>query len=192
MRNLLRLILPLLMVQGCAGNPVAQQLERSFDQPAESAPSPAAATAPKGRSQPRQSGSDSADLRTETQSPAASDSDRDKTGEAKSEPSSKADSDPSSSAGAPTGKAVTQENRSDAPRPEDDEAGDITSKDNTPEPQKAGTLPPSDLPKEPYRITIRVSEADPASPAEAVTRALREAGVPFAVEQIEQIEPTKP
>ena len=175
MRNLLRLILPLLMVQGCAGNPVAQQLERSFDQPAERAPSPAAATAPKGRSQPRQSGSDSADrsdLRTETQSPSATDSDP--------------------SAGAPTGKAVTQENRSDAPRPEDDEAGDITSKDNTPEPQKAGTLPPSDLPKEPYRITIRLSEADPASPAEAVTRALREAGVPFAVEQIEQIERNKP
>ena len=174
MRNLLRLILPLLMVQGCAGNPVAQQLERSFDQPAERAPSPAAATAPKGRSQPRQSGSDSAvrsDLRAETQSPSATDSDQDKTGESKSETSSKVDSD--------------------APKPEA-QAGDITSKDNTPEPQKAGTLPPSDLPKEPYRITIRLSEADPASPAEAVTRALREAGVPFAVEQIEQIERTKP
>ena len=175
MRNLLRLILPLLMVQGCAGNPVAQQLERSFDQPAQRAPSPATATAPKGTSQPRQSGSDSddrSDRRTETQSPSATDSDQDRTGESKSETSSKAESD--------------------APKPEDDQAGDSTNRDNAPEPKKAGTLPPSDLPKEPYRITIRLSAADPASPAEAVTRALRQAGVPFAVEQIEQIERNEP
>ena len=32
-------------------------------------------------------------------------------------------------------------------------------------------------PQEPYRITIRLAGADPAAPAEAVTRALREADV---------------
>ncbi|MEB3200424.1 MAG: hypothetical protein VKK62_07855 [Synechococcaceae cyanobacterium] len=39
----------------------------------------------------------------------------------------------------------------------------------------------------PYRVTIRLSRADPAAPAEVVTRALRAAGVPFEVETIERI-----
>ena len=42
---------------------------------------------------------------------------------------------------------------------------------------------------EPYRITIRLSGADPSAPAEAVTRALRNADVRFAVERIERIQP---
>ena len=45
------------------------------------------------------------------------------------------------------------------------------------------------LPQAPYRITIRLAGADPAAPAEAVTRALREADVGFAVERIERVEP---
>ena len=50
-------------------------------------------------------------------------------------------------------------------------------------------LPEDPLPQEPYRITIRLAGADPAAPAEAVTRALREADVGFAVERIERVEP---
>ena len=42
---------------------------------------------------------------------------------------------------------------------------------------------------EPYRITIRLTGADPAAPAEVVTRALREADVRFAVERIERVQP---
>jgi hypothetical protein len=39
----------------------------------------------------------------------------------------------------------------------------------------------------PYRVTIRLPEADPSAPAEAVTRALRATGVAFEVETIERI-----
>ena len=48
---------------------------------------------------------------------------------------------------------------------------------------------PSVSPRSLYRITIRLAGADPAAPAEAVTRALREADVGFAVERIERVEP---
>ena len=42
---------------------------------------------------------------------------------------------------------------------------------------------------QPYRITIRLSAADPSAPAEVVTRSLREAGIGFEVETIERIQP---
>ena len=180
MRNLLRLILPLLMLQGCAGNPVAQQLQRSFDQPALKAPG----------------------------------QDQQKTRESKPTSETK----PSASADAQPVDATTQKDRSDGPKPKADQAGNDKAKgsdetenvgmendgvgndgedkdeegkseEGKSEELKAGELPPSDLPQEPYRITIRLSAADPASPAEAVTRVLRQAGVPFAVERIERVEP---
>ena len=44
------------------------------------------------------------------------------------------------------------------------------------------------LPPQPYRITIKLSKADPSAPAEAVTKALRMAGVSFEVEKIERVE----
>jgi hypothetical protein len=42
------------------------------------------------------------------------------------------------------------------------------------------------LPPAPYRLTLRLPAADPAAPAEAVTQALRAAGVAFEVEMIER------
>jgi hypothetical protein len=39
----------------------------------------------------------------------------------------------------------------------------------------------------PYRVTLRLPRADPAAPAELVTRALRAAGVSFEVETIERM-----
>lgn len=39
----------------------------------------------------------------------------------------------------------------------------------------------------PYRVTIKLPAADPSSPAEAVTDALRQAGVAFEVETIERV-----
>ena len=44
-------------------------------------------------------------------------------------------------------------------------------------------------PPAPYRITIRLAGADPAAPAAAVTRALRQSEVVFSVERIERITP---
>ncbi|MFO7630237.1 MAG: hypothetical protein R6W06_12130 [Prochlorococcaceae cyanobacterium] len=42
-------------------------------------------------------------------------------------------------------------------------------------------------PPAPYRVTLKLPLADPSAPAEAVTRALRAAGVPFEVETIERV-----
>jgi hypothetical protein len=39
----------------------------------------------------------------------------------------------------------------------------------------------------PYRVTIRLPQADPSAPAEGVTQALRTAGIPFEVETIERV-----
>lgn len=39
----------------------------------------------------------------------------------------------------------------------------------------------------PYRVTLQLPAADPSAPAEAVTQALRAAGVAFEVETIERI-----
>jgi hypothetical protein len=64
---------------------------------------------------------------------------------------------------------------------------DIAKPANTPKPQAPAQ--PSPVKPQPYRITIRLSGADPAAPAELVTRSLREAGIPFEVETIERISP---
>ena len=50
---------------------------------------------------------------------------------------------------------------------------------------------PTTVQPQPYRITIRLSGADPAAPAERVTQSLREAGIPFEVETIERISPPR-
>ena len=41
----------------------------------------------------------------------------------------------------------------------------------------------------PYRITIKLSAANPSAPAESATRALRQAGINFEVERIERVNP---
>ena len=63
-------------------------------------------------------------------------------------------------------------------------------------PPDAPTTPPSPLPLNPapYRLLLRLPAADPAAPAEAVTQALRAAGILFEVETIERLpnEPASP
>jgi hypothetical protein len=44
----------------------------------------------------------------------------------------------------------------------------------------------------PYRVTIRLPQADPSAPAEGVTEALRTAGIPFEVETIERVNGASP
>jgi hypothetical protein len=48
-------------------------------------------------------------------------------------------------------------------------------------------LAPVTLAPAPYRVTIKLPAADPSAPAEAVTKALRAAGVSFEVETIERV-----
>lgn len=137
MRASLGLLIPLLLFQGCAGSPVARQLEGSFnasdpDQQAEQPPS------------------------TVVQVP---DAVQDEEVEAAQEPVLE-----------PLVKPV---------------GTDTTLQDPGPE------LSPAQ-PSKPYRITIRLAAADPAAPAEVVTRALRKAQVSFSVERIERIEDDSP
>ena len=131
-------LLPLGLLQGCAGTPVAEQLERSFAVP-EDRPVQAAAPVPTAKTSPT------------VASPTA---------ERTAEPAPKA-----------------------APLPEATDPPE-----SVPQP-KPRTVSSQRQPQEPYRITIRLAGADPAAPAEAVTRALREADVGFAVERIERVEP---
>jgi hypothetical protein len=56
-----------------------------------------------------------------------------------------------------------------------------------PAPAKKPAAPLAPLTPAPYRVPIKLPAADPSSPAEAVTDALREAGVAFEVETIERV-----
>ena len=74
--------------------------------------------------------------------------------------------------------AERQQNSSDKPVP----TADVQPKDL--QPATARAVPER---TRPYRITIRLSAADPAAPAEGVTEALRRAGIGFEVETIEKV-----
>ena len=138
MRARLLWLLPVGLLQACAGTPVAEQLERSFAVP-EATPAQAAAPAPVVKTSPSVASPTAEGLST------------------------------------PAAEAVSLPEATDAPDP-------------VPQP-KPRTVSSQRLPQAPYRITIRLAGADPAAPAEAVTRALREADVGFAVERIERVEP---
>ena len=131
-------LLPVGLLQACAGTPVAEQLERSFAVP-EARPAQAAAPVTVVKTSPSVASPTAEGLST------------------------------------PAAEAVSLPEATDAPDP-------------VPQP-KPRTVPSQRLPQAPYRITIRLAGADPAAPAEAVTRALREADVGFAVERIERVEP---
>ena len=68
-------------------------------------------------------------------------------------------------------------------------ASPTTASPKKAEPKPVEAKPPAVNPSKPapYRITIQLPSADPAAPAEAVTQALRAAGVSFEVEMIERV-----
>ena len=136
-------LLPVGLLQACAGTPGAEQLERSFAV-SEARPAQAAAPVPVMKTSPT----------VVSPSVASPTAERPSTREA---------------------EPVSLPEATDAPDPAP--------------PLKPRTVSSQRLPQAPYRITIRLAAADPAAPAEAVTRALREADVGFAVERIERVEP---
>ena len=76
------------------------------------------------------------------------------------------------------------------PAPQAEPAADATAEpepEPTDEPEQAAE--PRD--PQPYRVILRLPSADPSAPAEAVTKALRAAGLPFEVETIERLQPAK-
>ncbi|QNJ17607.1 hypothetical protein SynA1840_02075 [Synechococcus sp. A18-40] len=135
---MLRLVwlLPLALLQACAGSPVAEELQRSFDAPERTATE---AEAPIPEQPP-------------VVDPAPID--RSQEVEVDEEAATKSDTDT------------------------DTDGSDVQ------QPMSKSLQPPA-----PYRITIRLAGADPAAPAEAVTRALRQSEVVFSVERIERITP---
>lgn len=85
------------------------------------------------------------------------------------------------------------------PKPPAPKPGASTSPGTQATTKPAATPPARPLPQAgastkpaPYRITIQLPAADPAAPAEAVTEALRAAGVRFEVEMIERIGASTP
>ena len=129
-------LVPLVLLQGCAGTPLAERLETSFG-----AQDAALLTAP-----------DTVVERQAARSVQAN----------------------------PMGSAIKDSVSTATELPE------VETSASNPTPSDP---PSSNQPQEPYRITIRLSGADPAAPAEAVTRVLRNADVSFAVERIERIQP---
>ena len=144
-------LVPLVLLQGCAGTPLAERLETSFG-----AQDAALLTAP------------------------------DKVVESQAARSVQAN---------PTGSVIKDSVSPAADLPDAETsasipiASDPIPSNPIPSDSPSSKPPSSNQPQEPYRITIRLSGADPAAPAEAVTRVLRNADVSFAVERIERIQP---
>ena len=137
---MLRLVwlLPLALLQACAGSPVAEELQRSFESPELAA--------------------------TEAEAPI---------------PEQPPVVDP-----APIDRSqVVDEEAATKPDTDTDTDTEVDGID-VQQPMSKSLQPPA-----PYRITIRLAGADPAAPAEAVTRALRQSEVVFSVERIERITP---
>ncbi len=139
-------LVPLVLLQGCAGTPLAERLETSFG-----AQDAALLTAP-----------DTVVERQAARSVQAN----------------------------PTGSAIKDSVSPAAELPDvETSASNPTASNPIASDPTPSDPPSSNQPQEPYRITIRLSGADPAAPAEAVTRVLRNADVSFAVERIERIQP---
>ena len=149
-------LLALVLLQGCAGSPLAEQFERSFDPDVEGV----------------RSSSPSPELRAV---------------DIPSDQLKAKDSTP-----AQDNEAIEEDDvqaRQPDPPPDAPVAAPEQMKDPVPEVVSA----PMQRPALPYRVTIRLAGADPSAPAEAVTRALRDASVAFSVERIEAVDdPTAP
>jgi len=155
------LLMPLLLA-GCNGTPLGDQLSSSFSPGSGgTASSPAggpAASAPATGTAP--SGSTAA-------APTAAGPDR-SSGQALP-PGSAPSTTPPTATATPTTPAATPAPARTTPA--------------TP-PRVAAPQPSTPAP---YRVTIKLPAADPSAPAEAVTRALRSAGLTFEVETIERV-----
>ena len=76
------------------------------------------------------------------------------------------------------------------PAPPAEPAADATAEPE-PEPKAEPEQAAEPRDPQPYRVILRLPSADPSAPAEAVTKALRAAGLPFEVETIERLQPVK-
>ena len=81
------------------------------------------------------------------------------------------------------------------PKEEEPQADPEPAAEATPAPEPEPKAEPEQTAEprdpQPYRVILRLPSADPSAPAEAVTKALRAAGLPFEVETIERLQPAK-
>ena len=169
-------LLPLLL-GGCSGTPFGEALSRSF--PGPSATPEATATPSPGDVQTTRQG----DALSTPASPSAA---SDRAADAQSGPLAGTGVGPvAASAGAgaaATSAAIPKSGGSNTSGtgPAVSTARAISA--SSPRPAAKAPANPA-----PYRVTIRLPQADPSAPAEVVTEALRAAGVPFEVETIERM-----
>ena len=187
-------LVPLVLLQACAGNPLAEQLERSFGAVETDPVSAAQSRAPSTSGSPQTPAAKPAKGTITTGSPAedspaedspAKDSPAkdspEKDSPAKDSPAKVSPSKDMSAEGKPKAQPATAKAQPET----------AVADGAVPNSEAAGTKPVVKVPQplEPYRITIRLAGADPAAPAEAVTRALRQSEVTFSVERIERVTP---
>lgn len=94
--------------------------------------------------------------------------------------------------GAPSQGAAPAKDKGALPQPDASPGRELQSK---PSPTKGTPLPKAPTvasAPSPYRVTLRLPVADPSAPAEAVTQALRTAGISFEVETIERVKGVSP
>ena len=177
LRQAVVVLLPLLL-GGCSGTPLGEALSRSFPNPS---PTPSATPIPSlsaAGTTPLQGGAPS-----NSSSPLAG-----ATGTAGAQPGAAAPA----AAGPPSGPTATGAAATSAvvakpggsPVPGAGPAGKAAGAGSAVAQQPAAVAPANPAP---YRVTIRLPQADPSAPAEVVTEAMRAAGVPFEVETIERM-----
>jgi hypothetical protein len=167
-----------LALAGCSGTPFGEALSRSFSDPA--TPSAPDTTSASGAA--RAPGTNGAPGTAAASPPAA--------------PNPAASTSPA--AGTKTGTKAAGTPQVGTPQVGTPQAGTALSTATTPAAAtpRPGSPPPAapstarrpPAAPVPYRVTLRLPQADPAAPAEVVTEALRGAGVPFEVETIERLE----
>jgi hypothetical protein len=177
-RPLLLLASLLLTLAGCAGTPFGQRLAAGFDAPAP----PAAATSPaSGAARPgASSGTAISPIGSNPITPATG---------ANATTAASASPGTATPATAAPGASPGTQSLSPTPAVPGRAAGQAGDAARSPSAGNRaaggqGQAPPAAVP---YRITLKLPGADPSAPAEAVTEALRAAGLRFEVETIERI-----
>ncbi len=172
-RPLLLLASLLLTLAGCAGTPFGQQLAAGFDAPAP----PAATTSPaSGAARPGAS-SGTAISPTGANATTAATASPGTATPATAAPGAAPGTQSLSPTPAVPGRAAGQAGDAARSPTGGPSAGNRAA-------GRQGQAPAAAVP---YRITLKLPGADPSAPAEAVTEALRAAGLRFEVETIERI-----
>jgi hypothetical protein len=177
LRQVLAALVPLLL-GGCSGTPFGEALSRSFPSPSATPGGPAPKPLPAAVTTPREGG---APANPGSPSPGPAGTAGVQPGQAAPAVVGPASS-PAAAGEAASSAVVPKPDGSPAPGTGPAGKAAVAGKAVAQRPAAPAPANPS-----PYRVTIRLPQADPSAPAEVVTEALRAAGVPFEVETIERM-----